>query len=824
MYTPFLLNNNNNTTATPAPLVITKNAIGLRYSGSNDKLPLQLTLEYGPQRMGEWQRQEATPAVHASSSYTTWQNQAHVYYADLQQHEWSSAYFMASITGAVLEPLLVEAVSYCEERKRYQPFVVYQGDRVVVKSSSSGDFIHHLWTTLAELGVQLRPILPPPVYVPQLHVSDVRKVAAGDVVVVENDDNATTIVSQEASLFYTKLQTCVTAIATGDYSAFQNATTTTMEPTMTPTTTFITTITTTVAPTKAKHSTNNTTKKQTDNTKDIDDGGNHNNNNNNSDAGGEVDENDQHDDDDNQEDNNATATEDHDAAAGDDDDETKDADKDHNVNSEMPPTRLLQSLRQFWCHVRDISSSSTKQPELQNRRRRTNLRMLQRWMQDQDQEEEDQVTDDFTENTSTNSTSPPAPSSAPTKNGNEAEEANKAAQEAKEKAHEAKEAATTEADSKAADAAEAAANAAQKAADVTTQKQQQVLQKNLLSGDGDLMSMSLVTCFTDPQYELVQEDGSAIAYIYLDGATFYRLNLTMPYLDVAKADRPIPQPPSAAGSGGGDFVDWTLAIATIAFLCIGVMLVFQRIGFKFLEPLYKLQKWFFSPTDSGYDSEEEEAMKMGQGFEHAFGEDAIPFSMGGRRPDNNGKSPRQRRQVIPMDDNDDLYMEATNGQDYDEDGHPGHVEMVGDTTQMRLRSLSSSSGGLGSGAQGSDNHHHGRHRSGPIIMDLPGRLSRDPDLVDLPNLSSTSKVAVPVSIENQRSRSRDLTDDDDDDDDDDGNSSVSIASFRWMHVRPWDSNYSNQNRFSIATRVTLEQTSSKMHEQITECLYVQYIH
>jgi hypothetical protein len=47
-------------------------------------------------------------------------------------------------------------------------------------------------------------------------------------------------------------------------------------------------------------------------------------------------------------------------------------------------------------------------------------------------------------------------------------------------------------------------------------------------------------------------------------------------------------------------------------------------------------------------------------------------------------------------------------------------------------------------------------------MDLPDRLARDPDLVDLPNLSSRSKVAVPVAIDHQRSNaSRNLSDEGD---------------------------------------------------------------
>ena len=343
-----------------------------------------------------------------------------------------------------------------------------------------------------------------------------------------------------------------------------------------------------------------------------------------------------------------------------------------------------------------------------------------------------------------------APFMTPTTSVNQAEEANKAAHEAMNKAHEAKEAAHSQAENKAADAAEAAATAAQKAADVTSQKQEQISQTNLLSGNGPLMTASVVTCFTNPQYQLADDDGSVLFYLYVDGATYYRLNLTMPYVNVATVDRPIPLPPLEATSGGGDFVDWTLLCLFIAFLSVGVVLVFQRIGFKFLfPPMYKSQKWFFSPTSSGYDSEEEEAnLQMGQGFEHAFGEDVIPFSMGGRRPHVHPVALRKRQVGVSTENTSDLYVESTNGR---HESH-GDVEMVVDPLSPPSVAMHGKSDSLSSGG--------GRMKSGPIIMDLPDRLARDPDLVDLPNLSSRSKVAVPVAIEHQRSNgSRKSSDD-----------------------------------------------------------------
>ena len=632
-------------------IVVTKSAIGLRYQGR--KQPLQLTLEYGPQRVGDEQTEEATPLL--STNYMTWQNEAKVYYTlHLIPGEWNAAQYMASITGAVLEKLLQQAVAYVEVHRRYQPFVVVTNTtKTLLKSSSSHDFLQNTWEFLATLGVELQPLLPPRVFVARLHVDSVEKVASGDVVVV-NDDTSTMVVSQDACNVYTKLQQCVTAIATGDYSRYEPNES--VAPTMTPTTM------------------------------------------------------------------NSSSTVDDDV---DDTTEEESPPPDEQDDESPPRRRLAASVVSRWIQEDDIENAYGDNDVV--------LPTTTNTLVDNDQQDD----------TTTSST--PAPStSLPLDTINEAEEANKAAQEAKDKAHEAKEAANTVQDEKAANAAEAAANAAEKAAHVTSQKQQQVAQTNLLSGNGELMTSSLRTCFTNSQYQLVDKNGSALLYLYLDGATYYRLNLTMPYIDVMQVNRPIPQPPLTAGSGGGDFVDWTLALVTIGFLLVGIVLVFQRIGFKFLPPLYNLQKWFFSPTESGYDNEEEEAMKMGQGFEHAFGEDVIPFSMGGRRP-----GLRQRRQVLP-----ELYIDTSNGHD---EHDTGDVEMVGDAlVPASLRGRSMSSDGLGSRQSGS-NHSSGRRLSGPIIMEIPERLSRDPDLVDLPNLSSRSKVAVPVSIEQQQ-QSRNASD------------------------------------------------------------------
>lgn len=693
LYLPFL---SNSTVAIQIP----KSALGLRYNGNvqTNKPPLELTLEYGPRRiLGK----EATLYVHDRDDRDRdddifWQNEAHVYYStSFVPREWKRAHYMASMTGAVLPKLLERSVEYTAKRRRYQPFVVVREARVVLKSSDSTDYVQHVWTSLAALGVELKPMLPPKSRQAQLVVSDIARVASGSVVVVEQEEggfhnnNNITTVSQQAIQMYTKLQNCIAAIATANYSAFEetfhdkdNDNNAVVNNTTTTTTTIVPSVessTTTTTTTGIVTTTTNTTV----------------------------------DDDDNDQVKNTTNT-----TSNDDDDQVNDAGDNDTSNNEQdttePPSR----------------------------------RML-RWLREKQQQQDDDdglllVEKEDANDTIFSTIAPPPP--PPSSSSLLSPTMNQAEQQANEEAQPH-------------DATDSAAQ--QKAADaITSQTQLELLaaQTNLLSGNGESMVTSVLTCFTNPRYQLSSSNNkssSVLFYLYVDGATYYRLNLTTPYLNVATVDRPIPLPPPmmGSGSGGGDVVDWTLLLILSAVLAMGVVLVFQRIGFKFFSSLYKLQKWFFSPTNSGYDSEEEEeAMQMGQGFEHAFGEDVIPFSMGGRRP-HAAATLNLRRKRRPGskhgdDDHDDFYEDARNGR---EEHHHGDLEMVVDPlmmgSPMRGRSDSLSSGG---------------RKSGPVIMDLPDRLARDPDLVDLPNLSSRSKVAVPVAIDHQRSNaSRNLSDEGD---------------------------------------------------------------
>jgi hypothetical protein len=208
-------------------LTVHKTALGFRYRPSvsistKNKLPLELTVEYGPQRLGPELNHEAMPYVQVeeNSAFITWENVGKVYYTTkIATDEYQSAYYMASMTGAVLNQILFEAIDYTGKRRRYQPFAVYSAENgKEIRASSSSDFTHYIWQHLANLGVEVQPILAPPIYEARLWVQGFSKVIPEPAA------------AHAAAVFYQKLYGCLEAIATGDHSAYMP----TVAPTMSP--------------------------------------------------------------------------------------------------------------------------------------------------------------------------------------------------------------------------------------------------------------------------------------------------------------------------------------------------------------------------------------------------------------------------------------------------------------------------------------------------------------------------------------------------------------------------------------------------------------
>lgn len=146
----------------------------------------ELTLEYGPERTGVTKSFESIPVVHMDTDlmaeadfsnigkYVTWSNEGRVYYTTQISNEWTDAYYMAPITGVVLEKIIQRAVDYNYKRPRYQPFEVVSipSGHLILRSSGADDFVWDMFRDLADLYVEIDPLLVPPRGRVQFYVSD----------------------------------------------------------------------------------------------------------------------------------------------------------------------------------------------------------------------------------------------------------------------------------------------------------------------------------------------------------------------------------------------------------------------------------------------------------------------------------------------------------------------------------------------------------------------------------------------------------------------------------------------------------------------------
>ena len=102
----------------------------LRYqwkSHKTTKAPLELTLEYGPQRINN---REATLAL--GENGITWQNQAHVYYSTTFIPTGMERGTLHGQHDGCCAPKVLEyqCGTYAEKRRRYQPFIVLREKRL----------------------------------------------------------------------------------------------------------------------------------------------------------------------------------------------------------------------------------------------------------------------------------------------------------------------------------------------------------------------------------------------------------------------------------------------------------------------------------------------------------------------------------------------------------------------------------------------------------------------------------------------------------------------------------------------------------------------
>jgi len=785
-----------------AQITIHKAALGIRYrplklnDAEEEAKIREITLEYGPQRIGASLTQESMPSVQreqvptgpdgspviipnnksngtdttGGNSFLTWENEGKVYYTNkIASTGYIGAYYMASVSGAVLGSILDKAAQYPManavlrgRQRRYQPFVVvdgsenrlpppgYEGEipdednkKVLLKSSNSIDFIHYMWRTLAELGVSLNPILAPPTYEIQLVATGVEKMKVGP----------PTWVTHSAASFYDKLYSCIEAKVTGDYSKFTKA------PTASPT-----------SPAPSQDFSQG------------EDGA-----------------------------SNSTISPDEASQEGKSEDGSN-----RSLRAPIPRTPEFVRTEPPIEAARTVPNQSISEleheavtapsEEVHNAEGSSNpLNALG-----------DNATSGF--GSGNNSffptislapsimpSSPPSVSAAPTvyklspkDTKNEVDKAQQAADQAKQAAAEAKDAAKTETDSKAADAAQVAADAAQKAADATNTAAAQSAMEAFLSGDGNNIIPIISPCFSDPQFGIssVDANGTVItpAYLYLDGNTYYKLNLTAPYIQIVPIQHTLPQPKDIGSGENADVVDYLLTILLLILSIFGILMLIQQIcgGYiKLYRPLYYFQRWFFNPLHYKDEEKVEEerrlAQEMGGGQAYSFGEDVIPISMGGKRalgPLNSSPISQIFRGMRPTTTNDDEceriplnssgeHDESDNADDACEielttakspqslrllglkhRDHRRSQSVVSDESDNSYPSLErcdtehisngkrthAPNGGIVKNIELVDKDHRTRE------TDFPSRLARDPNLVDMPNLKSTSKVAIPAGL------------------------------------------------------------------------------
>ena len=164
------------------------------------------------------------------------------------------------------------------------------------------------------------------------------------------------------------------------------------------------------------------------------------------------------------------------------------------------------------------------------------------------------------------------------------------------------------------------------------------------------MTSVLSSCFSDPKYgireqihydaehveghDLLEGDneeegghvaerrGAAVAYIYLDGDIFFKLNLTAPYWGVAMALETVP-PPHSKPEGHGDTVDYAILMLIITGTLFGFLVIMHQVGIVIDKRLRFRHIFHPTMTESDWASDDEfgmggeQSLLKGGGFSHS---------------------------------------------------------------------------------------------------------------------------------------------------------------------------------------------------------------
>ncbi|KAL3924228.1 MAG: hypothetical protein SGILL_001174 [Bacillariaceae sp.] len=676
---------------------IQKSVLGIRFRPKQDvaalnvKKPMELTLEYGPLRVGQDLNDEAMPIVQLeeATSYLSWDNVGKVYFTrKLVKENYLSSYYMASMTGAVLDELLLEAVKYAERRKIYQPFAVYSEEKGrELRSSSSSDFTWFIWTHLARLGVEVDPILPPPIYEARLWVDSVTKV-------VPESDTA-----HRAAVFYQKLYSCLEAIATKNYANYQDDTD---GPTSSP----------------SLGLPPNDSDKDSNNESGDGDGDRYSRRL-----------------EDQQATNSASTSDESDS----DKEETNQRQQPHDENKgDGADPAVIPTDPPTESPIEDASSSPTAKASPAPSEYFSEEPTTPMEEEDEDAPDEDDKT-------------PAEPAKDAEKANQAADEAQKAADEAKNAAQTEGETKAADAAQAAADAAHAAAAATSKAASQSAMDSLLSGDGSLMSS---IVTTCFTDPRYEIASADENGTITAEAFLYRDSAFYYELELVSPYVVVTKVNRQMPRTIYNTGLGsGGDSLDWFLALSIASAVLLLVLLICQQMGKNYVSSLARCQRWFFNPRKYDYEGNTVSGVQSGSMF--FFGESGIPPSMGGRRSSYSPLQRRtttdivDQRLSIPLDD-EDFQTPSLHYQGNDEQAQL-EIEMKSLTPpKFHTPPPARSASGLprSQSSQSLESTEEDADMALENSLPVPDRFFRDPSEVEMPSLKSKSRVAVPVGSNN----------------------------------------------------------------------------
>jgi hypothetical protein len=366
---------------------------------------------------------------------------------------------------------------------------------------------------------------------------------------------------------------------------------------------------------------------------------------------------------------------------------------------------------------------------------------------------------------------PPSPADPPP--SATAEDAQKAAEEAQKAAQNATDLET------AAQAAQQAVDAAQQAVDATVTQEALLRQEALLGGTAPEMTRTIALCFSDPLYGIRTSDAanaSVPTFVYWDNSYYFAIDLVHPYARVVPntwvpPHAVSPSDSAAILSSDGRMVDISLAFVMVGLCLLGVVLLCQRVSPSSAwrnQWLYKVQRWFFDPLHHSYDQDEEEEWHLQSSESRPLGQVGIPSSMGGGGGggSTSGKTPRPH-----------LYVGGNFRKRSMSAGRLSQLSRSATGTNTPRRKLSSSEGDLemvtspaGAAAAADTAATSGNGSTDMVVsaedlsdLDMGDeefldemsiaslRRFRDPNHVEMPDLSSSSKVAVPVSLKHHNS-------------------------------------------------------------------------